>query len=49
MQTNPKGNYQILVRYLLCKGGGKKKKSYFRQNPKHYLKANLSHLTATES
>lgn len=25
METNPKGNYQILVRYLLCKG--KKKKS----------------------
>lgn len=24
MQTNPKGNYQIFVRYLLYKGGKKR-------------------------
>lgn len=43
MQTNPKGNYQIFVRYLLYKSG---KKKYFRQTPKHYLEDNFSYLTA---
>lgn len=49
MQTNPKGNYQVLVRYLLSKGKKLDKKIKRLNTTKYYITANLNYLTAIVS